>query len=71
MKENEVHWKKVYSTTSEIEAEMVRGFLEEEGLEVVIMNKQDSAFSMIGQIEVYVPENDFLKAVNLINSRPA
>jgi len=70
MKENEVHWKKVYSTTSQMEAEMIKGFLEEEEVRVIILNKQDSVLSMIGQIELHVPEEDFLKAINLINRRP-
>jgi hypothetical protein len=47
------------------EAEMVKNLLADNDIECVIMNKQDSVY-MFGDIEVYVPTNETLKAKQLI-----
>jgi len=36
------------------EGEIIRGMLEENGIEVTLINKKDSEF-LIGEVEVYVP----------------
>ena len=59
------NWVPVYSSSQLYEAEMVKNFLADNGIECVIMNKQDSVY-MIGDIEVYVPTNESLNAKQLI-----
>ena len=49
----EQDWQLVYSAKSAIDAEMVRGMLENNGIEAVVMNKQDSSY-LFGDVEVYV-----------------
>jgi hypothetical protein len=59
------NWVPVYSSSQLYEAEMVKNFLTDNDIECVIMNKQDSVY-MFGDIEVYVPTNEALKAKQLI-----
>ena len=59
------NWVPVYSSSQLYEAEMVKNLLAENGIECVIMNKKDSVY-MFGDIEVYVPTNETLKAKQLI-----
>ncbi|HNZ43531.1 MAG TPA: DUF2007 domain-containing protein [Bacteroidales bacterium] len=53
----EKDWVLVFETNKDIEAEMVRGMLEENDISVFVINKKDSAY-LFGNIELYVlPEN--------------
>ncbi|HPI31185.1 MAG TPA: DUF2007 domain-containing protein [Bacteroidales bacterium] len=66
----EKDWVLVFETNKDIEAEMVRGMLEENDISVFVINKKDSAY-LFGNIELYVlPENlleakTFIKDFNL------
>jgi len=48
-------WYKLYITRNYAEASIVKGMLEENNIEVVIMNKLDSSYLNFGDIELYVP----------------
>ncbi len=51
--------KLVYSTTQDHMSVLIKGLLESEGVEVLILNQKDSAYTVFGQIELYVsPENE-------------
>ncbi|MBO4602224.1 MAG: DUF2007 domain-containing protein [Salinivirgaceae bacterium] len=60
-------WISIYSTNSTFEAELMRGKLENAGVEAVLMNKQDSSY-LFGEIEVYVHQYQSQQALNIINS---
>ncbi len=45
--------------------EIVKDVLQEQGINAVVINKQDSSY-LFGEIEVYVLKSDALRAVNLI-----
>lgn len=60
------NWHTVYITNNLIEAELIKAFLKENGINVVIVNKQDS-FYKIGNIYINVKESDFLLSKTLIN----
>lgn len=62
----EDNWQLVYSTGKAFDAEIVRGLLENAGLEPIVMNKQDSSY-MFGEIEVYVHPNQYEQAIKIIN----
>ena len=47
---------------------MNRIYLEENGIESIIINKQDSVYNAFGDIELYVNRNDILKAKQLLES---
>ncbi|HXL54667.1 MAG TPA: DUF2007 domain-containing protein [Chitinophagaceae bacterium] len=48
-------WFKIYSTRNYAEANIIKGMLEENNIEVIIMNKLDSSYINFGDIELYVP----------------
>lgn len=48
-------WFKLYSTKNYIEANMIKGMLEENNIQTIILNKQDSSYLAFGEIELYVP----------------
>jgi len=58
-------WELVFSTDLLYKAEMVKDILEDNGLEAVVLNKQDSVYR-IGEIEVYTRPNDIIRAKFLI-----
>lgn len=51
--------KLVFSTTQEHMAMLIKDALEAEGIAVLVLNQKDSAYTVFGQIELYVnPENE-------------
>ena len=60
-------WQQVYSAKSAIDAEMVRGMLENVGIDAVVMNKQDSSY-LFGDVEVYVSKEQAEKAADIIKN---
>jgi hypothetical protein len=60
-------WNKVRTFTQNIEAEIVKQMLEENGVNAVLLNKQDSSY-LFGKIELYVKQSDETSANVLINS---
>lgn len=59
------NWEVIYTTNQVYEADMVRNIMEDNGIECVIMNKQDSTYRF-GEIEVLVPNENVLSAKQLI-----
>ncbi len=60
-------WIKVRTFTQNIEAEIVKQMLEENGVNAVLLNKQDSSY-LFGKIELYVKQSDETIANVLMNS---
>jgi len=58
-------WVKIYTSHQFIKSEIVRQVLTDHEIEAVLMNKQDSAYKF-GEIEVYIHQNNFDKAIELI-----
>ena len=52
----EKDWVKIYNTSQFFRAEIVRGMLEENGIGVVLLNRQDSSYlvALPGMAELYV-----------------
>lgn len=63
---SEKKWLLIFSTTVHYQAEIVKQMLENNGIEAVVMNKQDSSYPMLGQADVLVAEEDETKAIQLI-----
>ena len=59
------NWVVIYSSDQLYEVEMVKNYLNDHGIECVVMNKKDSAY-MFGDIEVYVPTEEAFSAKQLI-----
>lgn len=58
-------WLKIYTSQQFIKSEIVRQVLIENEIEAILMNKQDSSY-MIGEVEVYIHQSNFNKAIELI-----
>ena len=61
-------WFKLYSTKNYLEANIIKGKLEENNIQAIIFNRQDSSYLAFGEIELYVPL--YLKdiALSLLNN---
>ncbi len=62
----EDRWVRVYHTADPIENGILVSVLQDHGIEVVSMNKQDSAYVSIGDIELLVQSKDVEAAQRLI-----
>lgn len=52
-----MEWFKLYATRNYVEADIIKGMLEENNVQVFVLNKMDSSYLNFGDIEIYVPEN--------------
>ena len=57
---------KIYTTNDPVESGIFVSLLGEHGIESFVMNKQDSAYVSIGEIELFVGEADASRAQKLI-----
>ena len=60
-------WIVVFTTGQSSEAEIVKGGLENEGINAVIMNKRDSSYPSFGPIEILVAPHDVDSAKSIIS----
>ncbi|MDR1673057.1 MAG: DUF2007 domain-containing protein [Bacteroidales bacterium] len=61
-------WKCIYTANQRYKAEIIKGILANENIEAVIMDRQDSSYTVFGDIQVYVQPEDENLAVELIKS---
>lgn len=61
-------WKKVFSSSALAQSSIVMGLLNENDIPAKTLNKQDSSYVFLGEVEVYVPIAYFEKAEALINT---
>jgi len=59
-------WTKVFSSNQLYQAQMVHDLLQQEDIEAVLIDKQDS-FYHFGDIEVYVKPENVVRAKHFIN----
>ncbi len=57
---------KLFTTNQSFEVDVLKAKLEEHNIESYILNKQDSAYVIIGEIELYVDAPDLEKAKDLM-----
>jgi hypothetical protein len=60
-------WKKVFSTDKLYQAEIAVELLDENNIAGVVINKKDSSYLAFGNVEVFVKEEDFENAKEIIN----
>jgi len=58
-------WIKIFTSTNFYPAEIVKQMLIENSIDAVLINKQLSGYN-IGSVEVYIHQEDFSKAVELM-----
>jgi len=61
----EQNWAKIYTSSDFFKSEMVRQALVENGIDAVIMNKQGFPYN-IGEVEVYINQDFFQEALEII-----
>lgn len=62
-------WATVFSSSHLALSSMVMGVLNEHGIPAKILNKQDSAYVMIGEVEVLVPVELLETAKAIVHSQ--
>ena len=59
-------WVKVYSSNQVFKVELMKGILENNGMDAVIINRQDSSYLSFGEIELYTLKIYANKAMGII-----
>lgn len=60
------NWKKVFSSSQLALASMVAGILTEQNIPTNVLNKMDSSYVFLGEVEVYVTAADYENALRII-----
>ena len=60
-------WQTVFKTSQSYQAEIVKGVLSENGIQAVVVNKQDSAYHF-GFYEVKVEQDHVLSALQIVEN---
>ncbi|NSL89361.1 DUF2007 domain-containing protein [Chitinophaga solisilvae] len=66
----EKDWKKIFSSNTPFEAEIVKGMLADNGIVAVLLNRQSSSYNITlpGLVELYVHESDEAAAKDLVHN---
>lgn len=62
----EKNWIKIYTSINYYRAEMVKQVLAEHQIDAVVMNKLDTAYRTFGAVDVYIHENNFGDAIEVM-----
>jgi hypothetical protein len=60
------NWKKVFSSSQLAVASMVAGILMEKQIQTNVLNKIDSSYVFLGEVEVYVSAADYENALLIV-----
>lgn len=60
------NWIPIFNTSLPFQAEIIKQMLNSNGIEAVVLNKQDSSYPTIGEAEVYVRTGNEIVAEKLI-----
>ncbi|MDO3628465.1 DUF2007 domain-containing protein [Mucilaginibacter sp. BT774] len=62
----EKNWVRIFKTFNYYQAEIVKQVLIENQIDTVLLNKQDSSHRTFGDIEVYIHQQDFSNAIEVM-----
>jgi len=62
----EKNWVRIFKTFNYYQAEIVKQMLTENQIDTVLLNKQDSSHRTFGDIEVYIHQQDFSNAIEIM-----
>jgi len=62
----ESNWTKIFTSTNFFQAEMVKQLLIQHEIEVVLMNKRDSAHNTFGHVDVFIHQSEFSRAIEIL-----
>lgn len=60
-------WECIFTTDQSHRAELIRMVLEDNNIEAVVLNKKDSSYIALGEVEVYVRQEDAILARIIID----
>ena len=63
----QLKWRILRKSNQVFKLEMMKGFLIENGINAVVMNKQDSSYQVFGEAELLVKKEDLKHADELLN----
>jgi hypothetical protein len=59
-------WKKIFSHSQLAYATIIAGLFEEQGIPVKLLNKQDTSYVFLGEVELYTPAEFEKKALSFL-----
>ncbi|MDO3641821.1 DUF2007 domain-containing protein [Mucilaginibacter sp. L3T2-6] len=62
----EKNWVRIFTSSNFYQSEMVKQALAGQNIETVLLNKQDSSHRTFGDIEVYVHQDNFSDAIEVL-----
>jgi hypothetical protein len=62
-----MEWTRVFNSNQPVLAELIKNQLENENIPVALVNKIDSAYSILGEVELWVPIDYVIRAIYIIN----
>ena len=62
----EKNWIRIFTSTNYFQSEIVKQVLTEHQIETVLINKQDSSHRTFGDIEVYIHQENFSNAIEIM-----
>ncbi|RVU01453.1 DUF2007 domain-containing protein [Mucilaginibacter limnophilus] len=62
----EKNWIKIFTSFNFYQSEIVKQMLTEHEIGAVLLNRQDSSHKAFGNIEVYIHEEDFSRAIEVM-----
>ena len=62
----EKNWVKIFTSSNYYRSEIVKQVLTEHHIDSVLINKQDSSHRSFGDIEVYIHQENFSQAIEIM-----
>jgi hypothetical protein len=62
------NWIKVFETEAQVRAEIVKGVLEEHGIQAVVLNKKETVYQIFGTYHVLVQRDDSISAATIVQN---
>ena len=63
------NWIRIYTSTNPFKIELLKGFLDQNNIVAMSINKKDSSYLAFGEIELLVDAKDVMKAKILIKKQ--
>jgi hypothetical protein len=63
----EKDWIRIFTSRDFYKSEIVKQALTEHNIETVLINKQDSSYHAFGEIELYIHQENFSNAIEVLN----
>ena len=62
------NWTKVFESEAQVRAEIVKGVLEDRGIQAVVLNKKETIYKIFGTYQVLVQREDSILASTIVQN---